>query len=284
MLIATDQYINPEHSEIFEKTKEIPGWQAPGDSYKLYEMAYHTGDVILEIGTYGGRSAVVELRGAIANSDRTEAPQFFGIDINPTSIWRTAHSLEQEGLSQYALLFHGDLGQFIQAFAIQPTMVFVDGDHRYDGVKRDLELLAAYLTSEVPVLCHDYTNPENDTGEMGVRRAVDEFVAAGFARFEGTVGCSAFLMTTAQCTGSPKLRLSREEFLVRSLALSRTFSSTLYNAKQQQAIASQSEVEHLKVALAVAENRIAAMESSKFWWFRRAWFGLKKTVGLGGNE
>lgn len=33
-----------------------------------------------------------------------------------------------------------------------------------------------------------------------------------------------------------------------------------------------------------AANRIAAMESSKFWKLRRAWFRIKRIVGLGGNE
>ena len=52
-----------------------------GDSYKLYEMAYFAGEDMLEIGTFGGRSAVIELKGALRNKNRREAPRFFGIDI-----------------------------------------------------------------------------------------------------------------------------------------------------------------------------------------------------------
>src|SRR4051794_27816390 len=82
---GAEGYLNDEHAGVWEACKDIPGWQAPGDSAKLYEMAYHSGAVILEIGTYGGRSAVVELRGALrARHDRGgPAPQYFGLDVDP---------------------------------------------------------------------------------------------------------------------------------------------------------------------------------------------------------
>ena len=54
--------LNEEHAGVYEATKDLPGWQDPADSQKLYEIAYHSGAIILEIGVYGGRSAVVELR------------------------------------------------------------------------------------------------------------------------------------------------------------------------------------------------------------------------------
>ena len=40
---------------------------------------------------------------------------------------------------------------------IRPTMVFVDGDHRYEGIKKDLDTLSAFLEPGVPVLCHGET-------------------------------------------------------------------------------------------------------------------------------
>jgi hypothetical protein len=86
-------------------------------------------------------------------------------------------------------------------FSIQPTMVFVDADHRYEGVKQDLDALSRLLSPGVPVLCHDYSNPENDTGEYGVRRAATEWEESGHAEFLGTFGCAALFVTTARCGG-----------------------------------------------------------------------------------
>jgi hypothetical protein len=222
---ANPNYVNQEHHEIFDKTKNIPGWQAPGDTYKLYEMGYFAGDVILEIGIYSGRSAVVELRGALSNPDRSVKPQFFGVDVSLMAIPRTYEILQQENLTEYALLYFGTLELFVKEFSIKPTMVFLDGDHSYEWVKQDLDCLSNMLCEGVPVLCHDYLHKKNDTGIYGVRRAVDEWEQAGYAEFCGLFGVSALLTTTTKCKGrgpcqglSPQAFTSRkEELLIQQL-------------------------------------------------------------------
>ena len=191
-------YLNAEHQSIFETTKDIPGWQMEGDTYKLYEIAYFAGAVILEIGTYGGRSAVVELHGALANFKK---PQFFGIDMDINSIKRTFNSLQQFDLAENSLLYQGSLQAFMKEFHIQPTMCFVDGDHLYEGVKKDLDSLSELLCPGIPVLCHDYLNPENDTGEYGIRKAATEWEEEGYATFFGAFGCSALFVTSEKCRG-----------------------------------------------------------------------------------
>lgn len=217
---ASPGFVNAEHRSAYNDTRDLPGWQEEGDSYKLYEMGYFAGDVILEIGVYGGRSAVVELRGALSNPARDRAPQFFGIDLDPAAIGRSYKTLLDHGLAEYALLYHGDLENFITEFFIRPTMVFVDGDHRYPGIKGDLETLSEILSPGVPVLCHDYSNPENDTGEYGVRRAATEWEEAGYAEFAGVFGCAALFVTTGRCR-RPCSGLRPERFAERRLELLR---------------------------------------------------------------
>ena len=190
----TAPFLNREHRAIFDRTADLPGWQTPGDSFKLYEMGYHAGDVILEIGTFGGRSATVALRGALANPARTQPPQFYGIDIMDDSITRTRQILAEEYLGQYCHLHHGVLREFVQRWQITPTMVFLDGDHRYEGCKADLELLSAYLRPGTPVLVHDYLNVENGTEAVGVMQAAQEWSAAGGGRFIGCFGCCALYL------------------------------------------------------------------------------------------
>jgi Methyltransferase domain len=80
-------------------------------------------------------------------------------------------------------------------------MVFVDGDHRYEGVKDDIEVLSDLLRPNVPVLFHDFLNEETDTGAYGVRRAACEWEEAGFVAFKGAFGCSGLFLTTAKCRG-----------------------------------------------------------------------------------
>jgi hypothetical protein len=198
---ANPGFVNPGHASIFEETKDIPGWQMPGDSYKLYEMGFFAGDAILEIGTFGGRSAVVELKGALSNPARKTKPQFFGVDILHESIVRTFNSLKAHGVDEFALLYCGSLRAFAADVPVNPTMVFVDGDHAYEGVKDDTEVLSDLLRANVPVLFHDFLNSENDTGAYGVRRAASEWESDGFVTFQGAFGCSGLFLTTNKCRG-----------------------------------------------------------------------------------
>jgi hypothetical protein len=191
---GTEVYLNTEHAKIWEMTRDIGGWQEPGDSYKLYEMAFHAGDVILEIGTYRGKSAVVEILGARANPERNRV-QWFGVDVKSSAIRRTRATLEKWKLTQDCTLFCGDAAAFFRKHPIAPTMVFVDGDHCYEGVTRDIEMLSSFLARDVPVLFHDFSNLENKNGNYGIERACNEWEQSGRVKFMGCFGCSALFIT-----------------------------------------------------------------------------------------
>ncbi len=158
----------------------------------MYETAYFNGSVILEIGVYGGRSAVVALRGAVAGARERALPppQFFGLDIDGAAIGRGAQTIRAAGFAANALLFHGDLTRFLLELPITPSMVFIDGDHAYAGCWNDLRLLASRLVPGTPVVCHDY-------GWLaGVRQAVDEAIVAGAFEKMGQFSTSVLLRTT----------------------------------------------------------------------------------------
>jgi hypothetical protein len=55
------------------------------------------------------------------------------------------------------------------------SMLFVDGDHTYDGFKKDILHHWNYLNG--PCLCHDYRNPFMP----GITTFVNEFVEDGYA-------------------------------------------------------------------------------------------------------
>jgi hypothetical protein len=219
---ANPGYVNEGHRRVFDETKDIPGWQLEADTYKLYEMGYFAGDVILELGVYGGRSVVVELKGALSNPARTRKPQLFGLDTEATAIKRSYDALKAFGVADQALLYQGDIDSFVSEFSIGPTMVFVDADHRYEGVKRDLDGLSRLLAPGVPVFCHDYANREDPAGEIGVRRAATQWEESGHASFSGAFGAGALFVTTERCTG-PIGRMGDEAFAQRRDALLRSY-------------------------------------------------------------
>ena len=162
------------------------------------------------------------MKGALSNPRRAHRPQFFGLDLDPAAMKRSYDSLAAFGVAEHALLYRGGVAEFMEEFSIQSTMVFVDADHRYEGVKRDLNALSRMLAPGVPVLCHDYRNAENDTGEYGVRRAAAEWEASGDATFCGAFGCAALFVTTQRCRGNAVPRMDDESFERRRLSLLRS--------------------------------------------------------------
>lgn len=196
---ATGEFLSEEHAGIYEATRDLPGWQDPGDSFKLYEAAYHSGSVILEIGVFGGRSAAVELKGALAalRDHGGPAPQFYGVDPDPGAFSRATTTLGGLDLLGRALLYNGDFRQFIHDLPIVPTMVFVDGSHEYDGVWADLEALGRILVPGTAVMCHDYSNPD----VAGVRKAIDEWVDRGLYELWGVSQNTAVLRAGDACRG-----------------------------------------------------------------------------------
>ncbi|MCH9058516.1 MAG: glycosyltransferase [Planctomycetes bacterium] len=221
-------YINSEHEQIFEATKHIPGFQDPADSEKLYEVAYHCGAIMLEIGVFGGRSAVVQLRGALAaHKERGGSPpQYYGLDTDPLAIRRTTKSLQSASLLEPAMLYHGSLVHFHRDIPIVPTMVFVDGDHAYESVWSDLRILSTFLGPHTPVFCHDYVDL------TGVRRAVDEWIQRGAFEPMGLFAGSMLLRSSARVCRDRAGTLSPQTFdHARRALLTRYLSADSSTAK-----------------------------------------------------
>lgn len=216
------RFLNEEHARIWEATKDLPGWQDAADSQKLYEMAFHNGAVILEIGVYGGRSAVVEIKGALAARSKTP-PQYYGVDVDPAFLGRTWPTIKKAGVDSYCLLYHGNVQQFLHSLPIVPTMVFLDGDHSYEGVRTDLETLRWTLAPGTLILCHDYAGIE------GVRRAVGEAIRTPHFEMMGLFAGSILVRTTAACTSTP-CGLPPTEFVRLSAQLKQRYEKNLATA------------------------------------------------------
>jgi predicted O-methyltransferase YrrM len=54
-------------------------------------------------------------------------------------------------------------------------LVFIDGDHNYDVVKRDFEMIQTWISGDAVVAFHDFGNPEFE----GVSRVVGEGLGSG---------------------------------------------------------------------------------------------------------
>jgi predicted O-methyltransferase YrrM len=161
------------------------GWLPKADAEFLFDAARaaeRCEGVIVEIGSYKGRSAVAL---ALAGTSQVYCIDTFtdvtgrGGEIYPNSVADFLRNIASAGLtdrvtpivstSKLAREGWGIDHNFPVAFPIK--LLFIDGDHAYESVKQDYELWSPLVVTGGWVIFHDYTKPY-----PGVRKFVDEFV------------------------------------------------------------------------------------------------------------
>jgi len=126
------------------------------------------GNIILEIGRYWGGSTVL-----LATATHDSNVKIVSVDIvegclNPdTENW--LNNYKDKGRIDIKV----SNSQTMKNLPL--SMLFVDGDHTYDGFKKDILHHWNYLNG--PCLCHDYKNPFMP----GITTFVNEFVEDGYA-------------------------------------------------------------------------------------------------------
>lgn len=118
-------------------------------------------DVYLEIGVDRGRSL------SIANLFAKEGVKLYGVDINETK--ELKRYLKK---NKHITFIHGDSVEVAKEWkkANKIKVLFIDGDHSYEGCKRDIQAWFPHLTKDAVILFHDC-----DETSPGVVAAVGEF-------------------------------------------------------------------------------------------------------------
>jgi predicted O-methyltransferase YrrM len=157
-----------------DKATAIKGWMSLIELDWLARVA-HCSDKILEIGSYKGRSTRAlcdNAKGTVTAVDPWAGPY---ITNRGTVLFDQIESWNefQRNLADVPNLtiFRG----YFEEFCNQDTdtdfdFIFIDGDHRYDSVIRDIYGSLKLLKSGGILAGHDYTHQD----WPGVKRAVDE--------------------------------------------------------------------------------------------------------------
>ena len=168
--------------EVYEQTKDIPGWLGEPDSKVLYDYASKIENgLIVEIGSYSGKST--KILALASPSSRVITIDSFVLG-NPDIIKKQFHE-SVEGLN--VTLLEMDSKDVGADWSEPIDLLVVDGDHSYEAVKQDIDLFAPHVLAGKFSLFHDYTITEKG---YGVDEAVDELsedyfslvkVVSGFA-------------------------------------------------------------------------------------------------------
>ncbi len=103
-------------------------------------------------------------------TDSSPSPRHGTPHSSPSPLHGTPHSSPRRETSEKAA------AQFEDDFF---DWVYVDGNHLYEFVKRDLEVYLPKVKRGGLVICDDYMEGIGEWWAGGVKRAVDEFVAKG---------------------------------------------------------------------------------------------------------
>lgn len=158
----------------------VPGWESENEQRLLYTLAqgvYENG-LIVEIGAEYGMSASLFCKGA------HESVDIWSIDLFPGDLFDKHRSnLREAGFGDRSQQFKGDSVQVEKNWGGHRTidLLFIDGDHSYNGCKRDIDAWVKHVAVDGVVAFHDcacQTNLNPHPLHFEVTRAVSEWFAA----------------------------------------------------------------------------------------------------------
>lgn len=133
--------------------------------------------IIVEIGTFQGASAVVlaKTQRQIFTIDRYEEFD----DYHPTTLAEVKDKLKE---FESITVLKGESESFAKIWNKPIDLIFIDGNHSYEGVKQDIENWLPHLKKKGRMMFHDYQSRE------GVTIAVDEAIKNSLIRKKEMVG------------------------------------------------------------------------------------------------
>ena len=160
------------------KALDIPGWMSNGELLWLAERAQEY-DLIVEFGSFHGRSARaladnISEFGTIWCVDPW-AGEYKGVEppINTFCMPDFIKNLNDHINCGRVVPIRGYSHLF--KLPIQVDMVFIDGDHRYESVLKDIDKAIELVRPGGLISGHDYDHKD----WMGVTKAVDEKFPTG---------------------------------------------------------------------------------------------------------
>lgn len=143
---------------------------------------------IVEVGSYRGRSTVALAHGSLdgccvpvyAIDPHEEFEGVLGGQFGYEDRGAFMSAMVATGSFEVVRLVNLSSGLVTAAWREPIGLLWIDGDHRYEGVRRDFECWAAHLAEGAVVAFDDATDPG-----LGPWKLLEELLAAG--RVEGSV-------------------------------------------------------------------------------------------------
>ena len=163
--------------ELNNKNYYLPGSVKIEELNHLEKLASQSKDIIVEIGSFQGRSTVGLAKGSKSGNNN----MVYAIDkwsnntVNGTkdvviSKENFINNLKNSKVDDIVTPIHSTSNEAFKNWDEPIGMIFIDGDHSYQGTKNDIKWCDFVIPGGI-ISFHDYLSPKYDTS---VIRAVDE--------------------------------------------------------------------------------------------------------------
>jgi predicted O-methyltransferase YrrM len=166
--IGTTPAIPLTEKELSDRLAPISGFLRDHEAYLLYRIArsLSASSSAAEIGSWMGRSSVaialgLSAPGAILHTidDHRGITGHEGEQPSEPILRQFLQNLKQAGVSERVQHHPVSSHDLAASWRVALDFLFIDGDHRYDAVKKDL-LYASHLKPGAWIAFHDSGNPE----------------------------------------------------------------------------------------------------------------------------
>jgi len=197
-----------EFAPVKELIKGVPGWLSDEEGEALYELAKEcTGrGVIVEIGSWKGKSTICLGRGSKAGA----GVPIFAVD--PHADYRHGEfkeNVERAGIADIVTPLKGFSQDVVGGFDQPIELLFVDGSHEEEDVRKDFETWVPKVVEGGTVAFHD------TTWHRGVRKVVAEKIYGSrqFRDVRFVVGSTTIAQKVASNTPYDRLHARRVQLM-----------------------------------------------------------------------
>lgn len=163
--------------EIKNKNYYLPGSVKIEELKQLEKLASQARGIIVEIGSFQGRSTIGLAKGSkLGNNNMVYAIDKWSNNIvNGTkdvviSKENFINNLKSSQVQDIVIPIHSTSNEAFDGWDKKIGMIFIDGDHSYQGVKNDIRWCDFVIPGGI-IAFHDYLSPKYDNS---VIRAVNE--------------------------------------------------------------------------------------------------------------
>jgi len=172
-----------EAADHFRIVASVEGWLGDDEVELLYRLASNVTDgAIVEIGSYRGKSTVTL---ALASRHHHRVPVYaidpheaftgvMGFEFRPVDRTEFLRNLLRCEVSEIVRVVNLTSCAAAAGWTQPVRLLWIDGDHRHESVKRDLDCWERHLAPGALVALHDSTDPS-----LGPRQAIREAIEAG---------------------------------------------------------------------------------------------------------